>query len=37
LARQYAVGGGYWIWFGLLKWTRPVRHRLGVRKGAAGR
>jgi hypothetical protein len=37
LTRQYAVGAGYWIWFGLLKWTRPVRHRLGVRKGAAGR
>jgi hypothetical protein len=37
LARQYAVGGWYWIWFGLLNLTRPARHRLGVRKGAAGR
>lgn len=37
LAQQYAVGGWYWIWFGLLNMTRPARHRLGVRKGAVGR
>jgi hypothetical protein len=37
LARQYAVGTWYWVWFGLLNLTRPARHRLGVRKGAVGR
>jgi hypothetical protein len=36
-AQRHAVGGLYWIWFGFLNLTRPVRHRLGVRKGAPGR
>jgi hypothetical protein len=37
VARQRAAQRVSQVWFGLLNLTRPARHRLGVRKGEAGR